>query len=161
MYRKTEEERFRAGAEYFKQDYDKLKNKRQYKACEYLHTAIQYFTQKEKIEVFTSCIADTEYLYSIFDNATKDATVYYYNSKISIDELNNHYVGKNVKFMKISKNPLDEFKHNTIVFASNDTVVFDPLELGIRYLDKNQRNVYRDKSKEHFSKYHYRAIKLI
>ena len=158
---KDENQFYKRGAEYFGKDYDSLKNKMQYKEEYYLNTGLMAFREKSEIKIFTSCIADTEYLYQVIKEPLYCVTIYYYKSNVDVETLRQFYSASNVSFIKISKNPLEEFKHNTIAFASDDTIIFDEKELGLVKASSGNRKVYRDKSKEHFKIYYSRAEKLI
>ena len=156
-----EEERYRKGATYFKKDFESIKNKKQYKEEFYLNTGLSRLRNTRIINIFTSCIVNTEYLYRVITRESKDVTIYYFNTLISIDELVKHYEGTNVKFKKIQKDPLIEFKHKTTVFALNDTVIFDSKFLGNEGYSWEEKKVYRDKSKGDFNAYYKRALSLI
>lgn len=155
-----EEERYRNGADYFKKDFDSLVNKHQYKQEYYLNTGLSRLRLTRTLHIFTSCIVDTDYLYKVITKDCLDVTIYFYESVVSLETLNEHYKGSNVKFVKIARDPVIEFKHKTIVFALSDTVIFDCKYLGY-YGKKEERNVYRDKSKKDFEIYYKRALKLI
>ena len=158
---KKEEEYYIKGAQYFGEDYEKLKNKEQYKEEHYLNTGLWKFRKTCKIKVFTSCISKVDYLYKVIKEPLYDVEIYYYTCNVSINELDKYYKNSNVKFIKLSKDPLIEFKHCTVVFASNDTIIFDKKELGEEKLPNGERCVYRDKSQGHFDLYFSRAKKLI
>ncbi len=155
-----EEERYRNGAKYFKKDFESLTNKRQYKEECYLNTGLSKLRTTREIKIFTSCIVDTDYLYRVVTKDCMDVVIYYFNSTVRIEGLINHYHGTNVRFVKISRDPFDEFNHKTIVFGLRDTVIFDNKYLGY-YGKKDGRNVYRDKSERDFELYYERAVKLI
>ncbi|MCQ2795165.1 MAG: hypothetical protein MJ214_03050 [Bacilli bacterium] len=156
---KSEEERFAAGYKYFGKIYEK--NKKQYKEEYYLNTGIWWFVKNSTVIVFTSNISSTKYLYQVFKKDAKDVCIYYFKTDVDINLLNEYYKNSNVHFKKISKNPYIEFKHNTIVFCGNDTIVFDRNELGDNGYFTKTREVYRDKSIEHYNLYYSRAKKII
>lgn len=165
--KKSEENFYILGAQYFGKDYFSLSNKSEYKQEFYLNTGLSMFRKKNKILIFTSCISETNYLYKVITKEVYDVTIYYFNSNVDIAELEDYYFNSNVKFIKIKNNPKNEFSninhlHNTIVFASDDTIIFDSKELGDEGSNsENNRNVYRDKSIEHYNLYLKRAMNLI
>jgi len=85
---------------------------------------------------------------------------------VDIDELKKHYNGTNVRFIKLAKNPREEFSnknhvHNTIVFAVNEkaeSIVFDNKMLGneregtTKGKREASKKVYRAKYKENRKK---------
>lgn len=156
-----EEKFFREGSKYFGKNFDELKDKTQYKQEYYLSTGIWWFRSKTKIEVYTSCIASKDYLCAVFGNYVKDLTIYYFDSVISISELETIYRGYNVKFIKLRKDPIKEFSHKTIIFCFDKTIIFDNKFLGVSWDKKYENRVYRDRSKRDFELYHERALKLI
>jgi len=164
---KDETEFFIRGAKYFEKDYDSLSNKRQYKEEYYLNTGLSMFRKKSKILIFTSCISETNYLYRVVTKDVYNVVIYYFRSMVNIKELKDHYLNSKVKFIQIHKNPKDEFSHshfhhNTVVFAGDDTIIFDSKELGYEGNDnENNRNVYRDKSKRDYNECLERAKRLI
>jgi len=170
---KDETKYYMQGAEYFEKDYSKLTNKKQYKKLECLNTGLWYFRNNGNIKIFTSCIACTSYLYTVITKKSKNVEIYYFETRVNIEELKKYYIDKNVKFIKLAKNPKDEFssdKHtrNTMVFASNDTIIFDEKQLGIKEFNgptrefrHESRKAYRDKSKFDYKKYLEQAMNLV
>lgn len=156
-----EEEYYIRGAQYFGENYIKLKNKEQYKEEHFLNTGLWIFRKKHNIKIFTSCISKVDYLYKVIKEPLHNVEIYYYASNVCISELETYYKNSNVKFIKLSKDPLIEFKHCTVVFASNDTIIFDKKELGEEKLPNGEKCVYRDNSQAHFDLYFSRATKLI
>ena len=124
-----EEEYYIRGAQYFGENYIKLKNKEQYKEEHFLNTGLWIFRKKHNIKIFTSCISKVDYLHKVIKAPLHNVEIYYYASNVWISELEIHYKNSNVKFIRLSKDPLIEFKHSTVVFASNDTIIFDKKEL--------------------------------
>ena len=165
--KKNEIKEFMRGAEYFQKDYLKLKNKEQFKEEQYLNTGLWYFVKKENIYIFTSCIASTDYLFRIIHPPIYHVEIYYYETRVDMNVLKKQYTNSNVNFIKLKKNPRNEFSnetrtHNTIVFAGDDTVIFDSKMLGLYHNSNNKiTNVYRDKYKIDYQKYFKRAKSLI
>lgn len=147
------------GALYFDEDYDSLLNKDKYKHEMYLNTGFWWFRKnKKEILVFTDKIADTEYLYNVI---TKDtiATIYYHSVSrfINLNELLLYYSETKVVFRQIGFLPSDSVQYRTVkgkvipyatlVLASNDTIIFDKKQLGLKKDSAGDRRVYRIKDK--------------
>lgn len=150
--KKSEEPWFMNGAKYFGKEYNTLTNKEQYKEERMLNTGLMNFREKKPIIIYTKCIASTEYLYRVFPEHRNlhDVRIYYMETKVKIETLNDHYQNNNISFHKINFNPKDIVDVNTIVFASDDTVIYDDKLLGLVGKGK-ERLVYRNKSKSDFS----------
>ncbi len=163
----NDEKAFSEGAKYFNKVFASLSNKRQYKEEYYLNTGLSMLRKRRKILIFTSCIRKTDYLFKVITEDVYDVVIYYFRTMVKIKDLESHYLNANVQFIKIRKNPHDEFSnqrynHNTIVFAGDDTIIFDKKELGYEGSDyENNRKVYRDKSKKDYDLNLERANKLI
>src|SRR5690606_26314284 len=99
---KKELEWFKAGAKYFGKDFDTLANKTQYKEERYLNTALHWFRDKKKIEVFTSSIDAIDYIKNLFPREGKlfDIIIYYYSINISKEELEYYFWVKEFNLLK-------------------------------------------------------------
>lgn len=89
-----------------------------------------------------------------------DVTVYYYLMSISKEELEDYFSGERIQFVKTRRNPKDISKVNTIIFAGNDTMIFDSKPFGVVGIGKEIR-VYRNKSITDFDKIRAEVLKVI
>jgi len=157
---------FMLGAKYFQKDYFQLKNNNQYKQEYYLGTSLSRLRMTRNLKIYTSCIASTDYLYKVIKPPLYDVEIFYYETNVNIDELKKHYEDEKVEFIKLAKNPREEFSnknhvYNTIVFAVNEkgeSIVFDNKMLGnekegtTKEKRKESKKVYRAKYKENRKK---------
>lgn len=159
---KKELEWFKAGAEYFGKDFDALANKTQYKEERYLNTGLHWFRDKKRIEVFTSSIDAIDYIKHLFPREDKlfDVTIYYYSISVNKEELEEYFSGERIQFVKTRRDPKEVSKVNTIVFAGNDTMIFDSKPFGVVGIGK-ERRVYRNKSISDFDEIRAEILKVI
>ena len=150
------------GARYFDEDFYSLDDWNKYKHEMVLNTALWWFrAHKKRILIFTSNIASTDYLFDVIKAGTT-AKIYYANipETINLEMLKDYYKDSEISFTRIDFIPENKvpyftkkgrrIPYSTLVLASDDTIIFDKKELGLRWDVNGDRGVYRIKDKEIF-----------